>query len=167
VHFQQHLEPILKQMALDVGAKWLAAGGHTGQDANPDKEKAIADPIMQQTSADAVFKDVFKTGFALECVEAITGPPSPMILFKFRHVGQFTNNAKYVDHDGTVWEGKGQMIETEGMCHALKLPGMNMIQKVDVYYNHSKPIKTIADPDLAANGACPMSGKEGMCPLMG
>eukprot|EP00929_Paragymnodinium_shiwhaense_P121254 TRINITY_DN93421_c0_g1_i1.p1 TRINITY_DN93421_c0_g1~~TRINITY_DN93421_c0_g1_i1.p1 ORF type:complete len:260 (-),score=87.07 TRINITY_DN93421_c0_g1_i1:369-1148(-) len=162
VHFQQHLEPVLKEMALNLGEKWLAAGGHTGTDVNPNK--VLADPIMQQTSADSVFKDVFKSGFAMECLEAMTGPPSPMILFKFRHVGQFTG--KYVDHDGKIWEGKEQMIETDGMCQALKLPGMDTIQKVDIFYNHQKPIRIIADPEAAENGTCPMSGKEGVCPLM-
>jgi len=85
----------------------------------------------------------------IECVKAMVGPPSPMTLFKFRHVGKFAG--VYTDEDGRTWQGQGQMLDITGVCHVMRNPATDEITKVDCYYNHLSVIKSITDPSFTSS----------------
>eukprot|EP00929_Paragymnodinium_shiwhaense_P058388 TRINITY_DN2922_c0_g1_i3.p1 TRINITY_DN2922_c0_g1~~TRINITY_DN2922_c0_g1_i3.p1 ORF type:complete len:257 (+),score=51.52 TRINITY_DN2922_c0_g1_i3:77-847(+) len=149
VKFQEHLDAALREMATIIGERWLAAGGHVGPDMNPNKVEVP--PLTKENSASKFFQKVITEGFVIECVDIMCGPPSPMILFKFRHEGKFTG--VYTDEDGRTWQGAGQFLEANGVCHITRNVATNEFSKVDIYYNHIDVIRSIHDATLKPSGS--------------
>lgn len=81
-------------------------------------------------SANTIFSNVFPDGFAWECLEVLSGPPT--VTFKWRHFGEYTG--EYTDRNGVKHKGNGETINVIGMCIA-KVNDSLLIESLDVYYN--------------------------------
>eukprot|EP00929_Paragymnodinium_shiwhaense_P106032 TRINITY_DN7111_c0_g1_i1.p1 TRINITY_DN7111_c0_g1~~TRINITY_DN7111_c0_g1_i1.p1 ORF type:complete len:285 (+),score=51.78 TRINITY_DN7111_c0_g1_i1:90-944(+) len=159
-HFQDHVEPALREMASMIGKQWLARlAGRAGM--NPDG--GDVSPLARTMSGSPMFQEALTKGFAIECLGVVQAPPSPLILFKFRHVCQFLG--VFTGEDGRTWKGQGQMLDTMGFCHVIRNPMTGELGKMEVYFNHVDLMKSMLDPMLANPGYCPMSGKMGVCPV--
>lgn len=89
-------------------------------------------------SSNSIFSSTFPDGFAWECLEVLSGPPS--VTFKWRHFGEFAG--QFTDMHGTVHKGNGQMLNLIGMCIA-KVNDKLVIESLDVYYNPDDMIKPL------------------------
>lgn len=81
-------------------------------------------------SSQKVFRTAFPMGFAWECLEVFSGPPT--VVFKWRHFGKYTG--VFTDKAGRRYKGNGQMVSIVGMCIA-KVNMELQITGMDVYYN--------------------------------
>merc|ERR1712039_1040413 len=61
-----------------------------------------------------IFGSTFTEGFAWECLEVMSGPPT--VTFRWRHLGKFAGT--YTDKKGNKYQGNGSMVNIIGMCIA-------------------------------------------------
>lgn len=94
-------------------------------------------------SSNAIWSNVFPEGFAWECLEVLSGPPT--VTFKWRHFGHFTG--EYTDNLGRKHQGNGAMMNLIGMCIA-KVSDNLQITDLDVYYNPDDLLKPLSDPKM-------------------
>jgi len=78
------------------------------------------------------FGATFADGYAWECLEVLSGPPT--VTFKWRHFGKFSGI--YTDKNGVKHRGDGQMLDLIGLCIA-KVNEELKIEALDIYYNPS------------------------------
>lgn len=81
-------------------------------------------------TAQKIFRTAFPMGFAWECLEVFSGPPT--VVFKWRHFGKYTG--VFTDKSGKKYKGNGKMLSIVGMCIA-KVNAELLISGLDVYYN--------------------------------
>jgi len=81
-------------------------------------------------SSNTIWSKTFPDGFAWECLEVLSGPPT--VTLKWRHFGTFTG--VFVDKDGVEHQGTGEMVNLIGLCIA-KVNDSLQITSLDVYYN--------------------------------
>eukprot|EP00931_Biecheleriopsis_adriatica_P018232 TRINITY_DN12837_c1_g1_i1.p1 TRINITY_DN12837_c1_g1~~TRINITY_DN12837_c1_g1_i1.p1 ORF type:complete len:290 (+),score=73.74 TRINITY_DN12837_c1_g1_i1:90-872(+) len=96
-------------------------------------------------TSNKVFSETFPEGFAWECLEVYSAPPT--VLFKWRHFGHY--KGEFTDKNGKKYKGNGEMFNLIGMCLA-KVNEELKITSLDVYYNPEDMIKplttTMVDP---------------------
>jgi len=100
------------------------------------------------------FSSTFPDGFAWECLEVFSGPPT--VTFKWRHFANYTGT--FTDKTGKLHKGDGKPFDLIGLCIA-KVNEELKIETLDVYYNPEdmiKPLLTnVAEPPKEeAAGAC-------------
>lgn len=83
-------------------------------------------------TANATFGETFADGYAWECLQVISGPPT--VTFKWRHFGKFSG--VFTDKMGRKHKGTGEMLDLIGLCIA-KVNSELIIETLDVYYNPS------------------------------
>eukprot|EP00931_Biecheleriopsis_adriatica_P001819 TRINITY_DN10228_c0_g4_i1.p1 TRINITY_DN10228_c0_g4~~TRINITY_DN10228_c0_g4_i1.p1 ORF type:complete len:281 (+),score=35.57 TRINITY_DN10228_c0_g4_i1:53-844(+) len=102
------------------------------------------------SSSNKVFSETFPEGFAWECLEVYSGPPS--VLFKWRHFGKYSGT--FTDKNMRQYKGNGKMFSLIGMCVA-KVTASGQIAALDVYYNPEDMLSpltsTMVDPTWRAN----------------
>jgi hypothetical protein len=109
-------------------------------------------------SANTAFSEALTEGFAWECLEVWSGPPT--VSFKWRHFGKFTG--KFTMTDGRVFKGDGRLIELFGTCIAT-LNSESKITELQIFYNPAdmiEPMKgcqVIGQASPAASGGCVVS----------
>jgi len=85
-----------------------------------------------------IFGSTFTEGFAWECLEVLSGPPT--VAFRWRHFGKFAGT--YTDKKGNKYQGDGSMIDVIGMCIA-KVNDQLLIESLDIYYNPEDLLKPL------------------------
>mmetsp|Transcript_37744 Transcript_37744/g.120300 ORF Transcript_37744/g.120300 Transcript_37744/m.120300 type:complete len:249 (+) Transcript_37744:2176-2922(+) len=85
-----------------------------------------------------IFGSTFADGFAWECTEVLSGPPT--VMFKWHHFGTFSG--MYTDKKGRKFQGDGSMCNVYGMCIA-KVSDKLVIESLDVYYNPDDLLKPL------------------------
>jgi len=81
-------------------------------------------------SANTLFSNTFTEGYAWECLEVLSGPPT--VTFKWRHFGKFSGS--FTDKRGAIHKGDGAILDLHGMCIA-KVSADLKIESLDIYYN--------------------------------
>mmetsp|Transcript_89680 Transcript_89680/g.159319 ORF Transcript_89680/g.159319 Transcript_89680/m.159319 type:complete len:275 (-) Transcript_89680:110-934(-) len=77
-----------------------------------------------------VYASAFPDGFAWECLEVFSGPPS--VLFKWRQFGKYTGT--FTDKAGRKLKGNGTVFSLIGICVA-RVNSDFKLEGIDVYYN--------------------------------
>lgn len=98
-------------------------------------------------SANMIFSEAFTEGFAWECTEVFSGPPS--VAFKWRHFGPFSG--KYTDDKGVVHQGDGKLMELFGLCIA-KVNASLVIEELQVFYEPKDMIAPLMKKTTAKKG---------------
>lgn len=106
-------------------------------------------------SANTIFSSAFTEGFAWECLEVLSGPPT--VTFKWRHFGKFTGT--YTDKQGNKYNGNGDMINVIGLCIA-KVSDTLKIESLDVYYNPDDMLKPLTAASAKDTTVSPVGGDE-------
>ncbi|CAJ1398245.1 unnamed protein product [Effrenium voratum] len=112
--------PVLSQQMADMGACNLFLG----------ESETYNCRLHSFESMQKVFRAAFPMGFAWECLEVFSGPPT--VVFKWRHFGKYTG--VFTAKSGKKYKGNGQMLSIVGMCIA-KVDTKLMLTGFDVYYN--------------------------------
>jgi len=81
-------------------------------------------------TSNALWSRTFPEGFAWEVTEVLAGPP--VVTFQWRHFGVFSG--EFVDRNGVVHKGNGELISVMGLCIA-KVTEDLKVASLDVYYN--------------------------------
>eukprot|EP00933_Yihiella_yeosuensis_P042810 TRINITY_DN3747_c0_g1_i2.p1 TRINITY_DN3747_c0_g1~~TRINITY_DN3747_c0_g1_i2.p1 ORF type:complete len:231 (+),score=61.24 TRINITY_DN3747_c0_g1_i2:79-771(+) len=89
-------------------------------------------------SSNKIFSETFPEGFAWECLEVYSGPPT--VSFKWRHFGKLAG--KFTDKTGKTHQGNGEMFNLIGMCIA-KVNEELKIESLDIYYNPNDMIQPL------------------------
>mmetsp|Transcript_96790 Transcript_96790/g.242799 ORF Transcript_96790/g.242799 Transcript_96790/m.242799 type:complete len:269 (-) Transcript_96790:89-895(-) len=103
-----------------------------------------------------IFGSTFTEGFAWECLEVLSGPPT--VAFRWRHFGKFTGT--YTDKKGNKYQGNGAMVNVIGMCIA-KVNDQLIIESLDVYYNPEDLLKPLTTMVKMGDGERPVGADEG------
>eukprot|EP00933_Yihiella_yeosuensis_P047586 TRINITY_DN4343_c4_g1_i1.p1 TRINITY_DN4343_c4_g1~~TRINITY_DN4343_c4_g1_i1.p1 ORF type:complete len:263 (-),score=61.13 TRINITY_DN4343_c4_g1_i1:135-923(-) len=97
-------------------------------------------------SSKELFRAAFPQGFAWECIEVLSGPPT--VVFKWRQFGKYTGS--FTDRAGVQYKGNGKRLDLLGVS-IMKVNGDLKIETFDVYYNPddlTEPLrKTLVDPN--------------------
>jgi hypothetical protein len=104
-------------------------------------------------STNKLFSETFPLGFAWECLEVYSGPPS--VTFKWRHFGKFTG--KYVDVNGKEYAGTGMMVNLYGVTVATVDDNL-LVKELKTYYNPDDMISPLMKSPMpqppAPSGGC-------------
>mmetsp|Transcript_43443 Transcript_43443/g.139626 ORF Transcript_43443/g.139626 Transcript_43443/m.139626 type:complete len:226 (-) Transcript_43443:176-853(-) len=155
--FRAHIEAALHRLLLCAAEQWNPAGNNGG---------LAVEAQLLETSENAAMSTAFADGAALQCLQVMCGPPGPL-LCKWRYVGTFIG--EYCDSAGSAVKGQGQIVDIEGVCQAMVTPDKTQVASTELFYNVPGLIKAMVDhgAESAGDGACPVTGKSGFCPVLG
>jgi hypothetical protein len=104
-------------------------------------------------STNKLFSETFPDGFAWECIEVYSGPPT--VPFKWRHFGKFSG--KFVDVNGREYLGTNEMVNLYGVTVAIVDDNL-LVRELKTYYNPDDMISPLmkrpAAPAAAPSGGC-------------
>lgn len=101
-------------------------------------------------STNKLFSETFTEGFAWECLEVYSGPPT--VTFKWRHFGRFTG--KYVDANGREYSGTQEMLNLYGVTVAIVDDNL-LVKELKTYYNPDDMITPLMKRPVQSSEAKP------------
>jgi len=126
----------------DIGLQdlflWDTKAYSTSASSTSRKEVIVESPFWF-TLDPQVFASAFPEGFAWECLEVFSGPPS--VLFKWRQFGKYSGT--FTDKAGTQVKGNGAVFSLIGICVA-KVNADFKLEGLDVYYNPEELLAGLA-----------------------
>jgi len=105
--------------------------------------------------SNTIFGETFADGYAWECLEVLSGPPT--VTFKWRHFGKFSGT--FTDRRGNKHKGNGEVLNLIGLCIA-KVNESLVIETLDVYYNPSDIIDPLMKGTLVVPDSRPLGDEE-------
>lgn len=155
-----HIYDIRSWQTMDIGKFKMSLNGSAAINAQKMADVGPYNALIGETpgysskantfeSANETFSGVFPEGYAWEVLEVYSGPPN--VSFRWRHFGKFSG--EFVDTEGTIYEGNGQMIEVVGLCMA-KVNKDLKIEELQIFYDPATQIAPLMKP---AARLCPFS----------
>lgn len=159
--FRAHVETALQEMSSQAAEGWAAGGA----DGPPAAAAAAAKPQVLGTATSQGLGLAFPEGAALQCLRVLCGPPGPLLL-QWRYVGKFSGT--YKDSQGAAVQGRGQIVDIEGVCQA-RIGAEGRAENLELFYNVPGLISAMLTDAAAAadDAACPVTGRSGVCPVLG
>jgi len=153
--FRAYIEVGLSRLLAEAAGAWPLGSAELAVEAQR---------LEAAGSADRGLGSAFPEGAALQCLQVMSGPPGPLLV-KWRFVGKFVG--EYCDSAGTTVKGRGQLVDIEGVCQAQVSPD-KQIASTELFYNVPGLVKAMVnDSAESAASACPITGKAGVCPVLG
>jgi len=106
-------------------------------------------------TSNQLWSRTFPEGFAWECIEVLSGPPT--VTFRWRHFGVFSG--EFVDKSGCIHKGNGQLVSVLGLCIA-KVTDELKVTSLDVYYNPEDLIRPLLLNSMAEGRSVGPEGEE-------